>query len=267
VAPRAVRLGPPPAPRAEAPLEPRRPTAGLLLAIVLPAVFTFGAGALVFKSSPTRVEHPRPVAELAALAERDASGTPLRPLATVELAARAERGQTWTPLQPLEAQAGRAALGPLPLESVGGGIRPAPPDRISIPAAKIDAAIRPVSARGGTLGVPPVGVAGWYSGGPRPGEAGRAVIIGHLDTGRGPALFAHVPNLRPGTIISITDRRGELHRYRVVGTAQVHKDRFPVAQVYGPAPAPVLVLVTCGGQWRGKARGYRDNILLYARAV
>jgi sortase family protein len=267
VAPRAAGHGPPPAPHPEPPLEPRRPTVGLLLAILLPAAFTFVAGALIFKSSPASVEHSRPAAELAALAERQASGTPLRPMGTVRIAALAASGRIWMPLQPLEAQEGRAALGPLPLESVGGGIRPAPPQRISIPAAKIDAEIRPVSTRGGTLSVPPVGVAGWYAGGPRPGEYGHAVIIGHLDTKRGPGLFAEVPKLKPGAIVSVIDRRGELHRFSVVGTAEVHKDRFPAEQVYGSASAPVLVLVTCGGEWRGKARGYRDNILLYARAA
>jgi sortase (surface protein transpeptidase) len=111
-----------------------------------------------------------------------------------------------------------------------------------------------------------VGVAGWFSGGPRPGERGRAVVIGHLDRRRGPGLFARVPRLRPGAPITITDRAGDVHRFRVVGGAQVKKDRFPTGEVYGRAARPVLVLVTCGGPFR-RGHGYRDNVLVYARAV
>jgi len=125
--------------------------------------------------------------------------------------------------------------------------------------------VEPVAAQEGVLRVPEVGRAGWYDAGPRPGEVGRAVIIGHLDTRRGPGLFARVPSLRRGSTIIVTDRLGSRHRYRVVGTAQVQKERFPADEVYGGAKAPVLVLVTCGGPFT-KGEGYRDNVLLFARA-
>jgi hypothetical protein len=64
----------------------------------------------------------------------------------------------------------------------------------------------------------------------------------------------------------VLDRQGHSHRYNVVGGAQVRKDRFPARSVYGHADAPVLVLITCGGPYR-PGRGYRDNVLLYARAA
>lgn len=118
----------------------------------------------------------------------------------------------------------------------------------------------------GVLRVPEVGRAGWYDAGPRPGETGRAVIIGHLDTRKGPGLFARVPNLEPGSAISVTDERGARHRYLVTGTAQVRKEQFPADEVYGASSRPVLVLVTCGGPFV-KGEGYRDNVLLYARAA
>jgi len=126
--------------------------------------------------------------------------------------------------------------------------------------------VEPVSARGGAIKVPDVGRAGWYDAGPRPGEVGRAVIIGHLDGLHGRGLFSRVPSLPPGTSIDLTDRRGEVRRFNVVGAAQVSKDHFPVRYVYGAAPVPVLVLVTCGGPFRA-GRGYRDNVLLFARAA
>ena len=144
--------------------------------------------------------------------------------------------------------------------------RPAAPDRISIPAAGIEAPVEAVAAERGALRVPEVGHAGWYAGGPRPGEAGRAVIIGHLDSRHGPGLFAAVPRLPPGTTVSLTDRTGSVHRYNVVGAVQLDKERFPAEHVYGGAATRVLVLVTCGGPFVA-GRGYRDNVLVYARAV
>ena len=128
------------------------------------------------------------------------------------------------------ATAGRGGVRGNELEDLAGGVRPAVPDRIAIPAARVDTVVDAVgTGRGGAIRVPSLGRAGWYDGGPRPGEPGRAVIIGHLDTKRGPGLFARVPSLRTGEDIRITDRRGRVHDYLVVGRAQVRKDRFPTA--------------------------------------
>jgi len=146
------------------------------------------------------------------------------------------------------------------------GRRPAPPSWIAIPAAGLAARVEPVAARRGVLRVPAVGRAGWFRGGPRPGEAGRSVIIGHLDTKTGPGLFARVPHLPPGAGVSVTDRRGDVWDYNVVGTAQVPKHRFPAEDVYGGSSRPVLVLITCGGPFT-EGEGYRDNVLVYARPV
>jgi hypothetical protein len=153
------------------------------------------------------------------------------------------------------------------LPSPRAGSRPAPPFWISIPHAGVES---PVDALGATrkgLAVPKRARAGWWDGGPRPGEAGRAVIVGHLDSRGGPDVFARVPKLAHGDAIVVRDRAGESHRYAVVGVTRVRKSRFPTADVYGPTARPVLVLVTCGGPWDSARGHYRDNVLVYARAV
>lgn len=40
--------------------------------------------------------------------------------------------------------------------------------------------------------------AGWFRGGPRPGELGAAVILGHVDSTTGPAVFFELRKLSPG---------------------------------------------------------------------
>ena len=135
--------------------------------------------------------------------------------------------------------AGAPACRTIPLEGIEGGVRPAPPQRISIPDAGVETVVDPVGTRRGEIEVPELGRAGWFEGGPRPGEAGRAVVIGHLDTKRGPGLFARVPAVPVGA--EVRDHRpprGGRTRYEVVGRAQVRKDRFPTAEVYGGRVAP-----------------------------
>jgi sortase (surface protein transpeptidase) len=145
--------------------------------------------------------------------------------------------------------------------------RPAAPFWISIPDAGVES---PVDALGRTrkgLAVPDLGRAGWWNGGPRPGEVGRSVIVGHLDARDGPDVFARVPKLDQGDAIVVRDQAGRSHSYAVVGVTRVRKARFPTDDVYGPSPRPVLVLVTCGGPYDSARGHYRDNVLVYARAL
>lgn len=167
------------------------------------------------------------------------------------------------PVVPVE---GRLGVRVGRFERLAGGIRPAPPGRIRIPAADVDAGIAAVHARRDGIEVPPPGLAGWYAGGARPGEPGRAVVVGHYDTSDGPGVFERVPQLERGSRIDITDNRGAVHGYRVVGVTRVPKRRFPTRAVYGHSRYPVLVLVTCGGPYL-PGRGYRDNVLVYARSA
>ena len=168
-------------------------------------------------------------------------------------------------LNPVVPVDGRQTVRVAEFEPLAGGIRPAPPGRIRIPAAGVDAGVEAVRAHGDGIEVPPPGWAGWYAGGARPGEPGRAVVIGHLDTSDGPGVFDQVPSLERGSRIEVVDNRGAVHGYRVVGATRVRKSRFPTRAVYGASRHPVLVLITCGGPYVGGH--YRDNVLVYARSA
>jgi sortase (surface protein transpeptidase) len=144
-----------------------------------------------------------------------------------------------------------------------------PPVRIEIPAIGVSAAvIRLGLNRDGTLRVPgDYGVTGWFTGGPVPGETGPAVIAGHIDSRRGPAVFYRLRELRPGDEVSVRRRDGSRVRFAVAGTAQYPKSTFPTEAVFGPAPEPLLRLITCGGSFDHARRSYRDNIVVTARLV
>jgi len=77
----------------------------------------------------------------------------------------------------------------------------AKPVWVSIPAIGIKKTklIRLGLTRQGTLQVPKTTtVAGWFTGGPRPGAVGSAVIAGHVDSKTGPGIFFWLRALKPG---------------------------------------------------------------------
>jgi sortase (surface protein transpeptidase) len=107
-------------------------------------------------------------------------------------------------------------------------------------------------------------VAGWYAGGPRPGDPGSAVILGHVDSKRGPAVFFRLGELRRGDAITITRADGSSVRFVVERIEQYPPDRFPTDAVYYPTLTPALRLVTCGGEFDAAAGHYRSNVIVFA---
>jgi sortase (surface protein transpeptidase) len=169
---------------------------------------------------------------------------------------------------PAPAPATPAATAP-PTSAAALARAPSPPVRITIPAIGVSAAVVRLGLnRDGTLQVPgDFDVTGWFTGGPAPGETGPAVIAGHIDSRRGPAVFYRLRELQPGQEISVGRRDGSSVRFAVDGVAQYPKDAFPTQAVFGPAPDPLLRLITCGGTFDRSRRSYRDNIVVTARLV
>ena len=146
--------------------------------------------------------------------------------------------------------------------------RPAPPPvRIEIPAIGVSAAvIRLGLNRDGSMQVPAdFGLTGWFTGGPAPGETGPAVIAGHIDSRTGPAVFYRLRELRAGDRINVARADGTTVRFAVDSVVRYPKQAFPTEAVFGPAPEPLLRLITCGGTFDRSRGSYRDNIVITAR--
>ncbi|KUL28490.1 sortase [Actinoplanes awajinensis subsp. mycoplanecinus] len=152
------------------------------------------------------------------------------------------------------------------------GLRRSPPTRLDIPAIGVHTAVTPIGLRDdGTLDVPPLesdAPAGWYRGSPTPGEAGPAVIVGHVDTARdGPAVFFRLRELTAGDIFSVRRDDRTVARFRVTRVASYPKKAFPSDEVYGRTPGPALRLITCGGSFDRDRGSYRSNIVVFAALV
>jgi sortase (surface protein transpeptidase) len=147
--------------------------------------------------------------------------------------------------------------------------RSAVPVRLRIPSIGVDAPVGPVGrAADGTVEVPTRWEdVGWFDGGARPGEDGPVVLLGHVDSKAGPAVFARLPQAPPGTVVEVEAQDGEVTRWRVDRTEQHPKTRFPTEAVYLPALTPELRLVTCGGEFDRATGHYRDNVVVHASLV
>lgn len=147
----------------------------------------------------------------------------------------------------------------------------AEPVAIRIPAIGLDAPLVPVGADArGELEVPPLdrpAIAGWYRHGASPGEHGNAVLVGHVDTAAGPAVFFDLGRLRAGDTVRVARADGRVATFTVDGVAAYPKDGFPSDLVYGPNPAAGLRLVTCGGRFDPDRGSYVDNVIVFATRV
>jgi len=142
------------------------------------------------------------------------------------------------------------------------------PVSIAVPAVGIDARVVPVGLRADrTMEVPEVDLAGWYEPGPRPGEAGPAVIVGHVDSRHGPAVFFRLGELRPGNRITVGQQGGAAYSFLVERVERSPKEALPVGRIWDRTRRPVLRLITCGGSFDRSTGHYRDNVVVYARAV
>jgi sortase (surface protein transpeptidase) len=140
------------------------------------------------------------------------------------------------------------------------------PTALEIPAIGVKTPlIRLGLTRAGTLQVPSsTTVAGWYTGSPRPGATGAAVIAGHIDSYLGPGVFFRLRELKPGNLIYVGRRHGSLAVFRVTAVRTFLKKKFPTADVYGPVPNAQLRLITCGGTFDPSTGHYLSNVIVFA---
>jgi len=142
----------------------------------------------------------------------------------------------------------------------------AEPVRLRIPALGVDAPLTHLGvAPNRTIEVPAdFAVPGWFDQGPRPGQPGPAVVLGHVDSKAGPAVFYRLNRLPVGAVVFVDRADGSTVDFRVRGMQHVAKTAFPTDLVYAPTLEPSLRLVTCGGPFDHSRSSYLDNVIVYA---
>jgi hypothetical protein len=140
------------------------------------------------------------------------------------------------------------------------------PTAVTIPAIGVRSPLVALHLDATGALVPPASyaVAGWYTGGPTPGDPGPAVIAGHIDSTSGPGVFYRLRDLRAGDEVDVDRSDGVLARFTVDAVREYPKGQFPTDAVYGPAPGVSLRLITCGGTFDYAVHSYRDNVVVFA---
>lgn len=108
---------------------------------------------------------------------------------------------------------------------------------------------------------------GWYEYGPSPGQLGSSVILGHVDSYQGPAVFFRLRTLAPGDRVNVTLADGVITHFVVRQVAMYLKANFPTVEVYGPHGYSALQLVTCGGVFDSQTGHYLSNVVVYTSLV
>jgi sortase (surface protein transpeptidase) len=141
------------------------------------------------------------------------------------------------------------------------------PSAIVIPRIGVDAVVVPVGVTpDGAIDAPAdYNAVGWYQHGPAPGESGRAIIDGHLDSRDGPAVFYRLRDLVPGDEIVIrTSVTSSELTFIVRESWQYWTADAPLDRFYAASDRPELVLITCDGPFDRDRGGYLQRRIVIA---
>lgn len=145
--------------------------------------------------------------------------------------------------------------------------QPGIPVSISIPKQGVTDEVVPVGlAADGSMEVPDVSESGWYRLGPKPGERGAAVVIGHVDWKGTPGALGRIGELHSGDVIVVKDQAGIERLFGVYDVQQIPKSQYAaktVALAFGARSTDDLVLVTCSGVVVNHE--YQSNTIVSAR--
>lgn len=107
----------------------------------------------------------------------------------------------------------------------------------------------------------------WYDRGPRPGDAGRATIYGHLDSTCCPAVFYEIRLLKPGDVVKVAYKGNRSILFRVMWQHTYLNRDVPVNFMFQNVRERGLLLVTCTGIFHYDGTGYDHKLIVYARLI
>lgn len=151
----------------------------------------------------------------------------------------------------------------------GPSLRRSLPVAVDIPAIGVHSRLLHLGLDSrGAIAVPPLftraNEAAWYKYSATPGQIGASIIVGHVDTVAGPAVFFRLGALRPGNRVDVTLADGVTAIFRVTGVREYRKSRFPAKTVYRATHFAALHLITCGGAFDYSTRNYLSSIVVFA---
>ena len=142
-----------------------------------------------------------------------------------------------------------------------------PPVRVVIPAVGLSARVVPVGlTRTGHMKMPHPSAAGWYRWGPTPGAVGPSVLVGHVDSYHGPAVFYRLSGVRRGETVQVVRADGSTTGFAISKITVVSEADFPSLAVFGRTPRAAIRLITCTGPFDSSS-GYADSLIVWGHKI
>jgi LPXTG-site transpeptidase (sortase) family protein len=140
------------------------------------------------------------------------------------------------------------------------------PVELKIPAINVDTQIEYMgNSSNGDMAVPNSLVdVGWYKYGPLPGDAGSAVIAGHVVGFNGETgVFGQLDKLKEGDIVLVIDGGGQtasctVRRTKIYDPVEHHDE------VFNSVSGIHLNLITCFGDWDASHLHYLKRLVVFA---
>jgi len=139
------------------------------------------------------------------------------------------------------------------------------PSNLSIPSIGVNADINPYGLdEEGAMAVPDNGnEVAWFEPGFEPGQVGNAVLAGHVDSEKAPAVFWDLKELQPGDEVIIQDDEGKELIFIVTKTEIYDRNESPIQQIFGASDKRKLNLITCSGFFDREIHNYVDRMVVY----
>jgi LPXTG-site transpeptidase (sortase) family protein len=141
------------------------------------------------------------------------------------------------------------------------------PTRLLIPAIKVKAAVDRVTVEeSGHMGVPAkLDHVGILYPGVKPGQAGNAIIDGHVDSYTGPAIFFRLKHLKTGNQIILKDDKGHQLIYSVESVEAFKTEEAPLDRIFGQTAERRLNLITCTGKYSRSKKEHQMRLVVFAK--
>lgn len=146
----------------------------------------------------------------------------------------------------------------------------AEPVQLRIPKLSIDTTFEePLGLNtDGTIEVPHTyEKVGWYERGVTPGEVGTAVILGHVDSYKGAAVFYSLGQLIRGDRAYVLRTDGSEAVFEIEYLERYPQSKFPTEKIYGNTSYPSIRLITCSGIYKKGEQRYTHTLVVYGRLV
>ncbi|WP_226672711.1 class F sortase [Rossellomorea aquimaris] len=143
------------------------------------------------------------------------------------------------------------------------------PAFLSIPKLDIEAPIKEFGLdQKGNMELPENGKdVAWFEPGFQPGEEGNAVLAGHVDDEKKPAVFFELKKLEPGDQVILQDEKGKTFTFEVREKVAYEKDDAPLRKIFGPGDKRMLNLITCTGYFDHDIHNYVERLVVYTELI